>query len=284
MKTIMKRILGLDLGTTSIGWANVIEGETPEQTEIKQIGVRVNPLTVDEQTNFEKGKPLITNADRTLKRGARRNLDRFKIRRKNLIEILINSKIIHSTSALNEDGKNTTFDTWRLRAKAATECVELNEFARVLLAINKKRGYKSSRKTKNEDDGKAVDGMGIAKKIYEENIDDNKDKTIPESVKLVWLEKDFSIRKDITPDNFKDEKSIDKIFDKKIKETLKERLKEFINDPKKAFSDLEKNPIWLNKEKGISVKRVTISGVSNAEALHYKKDHFGNFILDKKWA
>jgi CRISPR-associated endonuclease Csn1 len=163
----MKKILGLDLGTTSIGWAYVNEGETPEFSEIKQIGVRVNPLTVDEQTNFEKGRPLTTNADRTLKRGARRNLDRFKIRRKNLIEILIDAKIINSISTLNEDGKDTTFETWRLRAK---ERIELNEFARVLLAINKKRGYKSSRKAKNEEDGKTIDGMGIAKQLYEENL------------------------------------------------------------------------------------------------------------------
>jgi CRISPR-associated endonuclease Csn1 len=59
----MKKVLGLDLGTTSIGWAYVVEGENQSESEIKQIGVRVNPLTVDEQTNFEKGKPLTTNAD-----------------------------------------------------------------------------------------------------------------------------------------------------------------------------------------------------------------------------
>jgi hypothetical protein len=33
---------------------------------------------------------------------------------------------------------------------------------------------------------------------------------------------------------------------------------------------------------GISIKRVTISGVSNVEALHFKKDHFGKEILNKK--
>ena len=70
-----KNILGLDLGTTSIGFAHIIEGDTPEQSSIKKIGVRVNPLTTDEQTNFEKGKPVSINTDRTLKRGARRNLD-----------------------------------------------------------------------------------------------------------------------------------------------------------------------------------------------------------------
>ncbi len=166
----MKKILGLDLGTTSIGWAYVLEGENQSESEIKQIGVRVNPLTVDEQTNFEKGKPLSTNADRTLKRGARRTLDRYQLRRENLIGVLTKANIINTATKLNEDGKQTTFQTWELRAKAAKECIELNEFARVLLAINKKRGYKSSRKAKNEDDGQAIDGMRIAKTLYEENL------------------------------------------------------------------------------------------------------------------
>ncbi|MEP7255218.1 MAG: hypothetical protein ABI666_05545, partial [Ferruginibacter sp.] len=71
----MKKILGLDLGTTSIGWAFVREGEN-EDSAIERIGVRVNPLTTDEQTDFEKGKSISSNADRTLKRGARRNLAR----------------------------------------------------------------------------------------------------------------------------------------------------------------------------------------------------------------
>jgi len=52
-----KKILGLDLGTTSIGWAFVKEAETDnEHSSIVKLGVRVNPLTTDEQTNFEKGK------------------------------------------------------------------------------------------------------------------------------------------------------------------------------------------------------------------------------------
>ena len=111
-------------------------------------------------------------------------------------------------------------------------------------------------------------------------LDDSKTNMLPDKIKLVWLESDFSIRKDITPENFKDEKLIDKILDGKIKSILKARLAEFLGDAKKAFSDLDKNPIWLNKEKGISIKRVKLSGVSNAEPLHYKKDHLGRFILD----
>ncbi len=167
----MKQILGLDLGTTSIGWAFVKEAENDnEQSSIEKIGVRVNPLTTDEQTNFEKGKPVSVNADRTLKRGARRNLDRYQLRRDNLIEVLKQSGIISGETRLAENGKNSTFSTYQLRAKGVTERIKKGEFARVLLTINKKRGYKSSRKAKNEDEGQAIDGMAIAKRLYEENL------------------------------------------------------------------------------------------------------------------
>lgn len=165
-----KNILGLDLGTTSIGFAHVIEGENPEQSSIKRIGVRVVPLSVDDQTNFEKGKPVTINADRTLKRSMRKNLNRYQDRRSNLIDALQKAKIITKDSILAENGKKTTHETWRLRAKSVTEKIEKIELARVLLAINKKRGYKSSRKAKTEDEGIAIDGMAIAKRLYEENL------------------------------------------------------------------------------------------------------------------
>lgn len=165
-----KNILGLDLGTTSIGFAHIIEGDTPELSSIQKIGVRVNPLTTDEQTNFEKGKPVSVNADRTLKRGARRNLDRYQDRRKNLIDALLKANIISNETILAENGKNTTHSTYLLRARSAVEKIEKEELARVFLAINKKRGYKSSRKAKNEDEGQIIDGMAVAKRLYEENL------------------------------------------------------------------------------------------------------------------
>lgn len=166
----MKIKLGIDLGTTSIGFAQVNESEDSRNSSIERIGVRVNPLTTEEQTNFEKGKPITINADRTLKRGARRRLDRYKDRRSNLIHALSKANLITSDTILAEDGKNTTHSTFALRAKSANEKVEKEELARILLAINKKRGYKSSRKASNDDEGKAIDGMSIAKKLYEENL------------------------------------------------------------------------------------------------------------------
>ncbi|GBU20980.1 CRISPR RNA-guided endonuclease Cas9 [Fibrobacteres bacterium R8-0-B4] len=167
----MKKILGLDLGTNSIGWARVEEAETlDEVSSIIKLGVRVNPLTVEEQSNFEKGKSITTNADRTLKRGMRRNLQRYKFRRKNLIEILEEYGIISDECILSENGNKTTFETYRLRAKAGSEKISLEQFARVLLMINKKRGYKSSRKAKGEDDGQLIDGMEVAKTLYDEKL------------------------------------------------------------------------------------------------------------------
>lgn len=167
----MKKILGLDLGTNSIGWAVVNEAETAnEQSSIIRLGVRVTPLTTDEINNFEKGKSITTNADRTLKRSMRRNLQRYKLRRNNLIELLKNHGFISDETILSENGNRTTFETYRLRAKAASEELSLTEFARVLLMINKKRGYKSSRKVKSTDEGQAVDSIDVAKILYNDNL------------------------------------------------------------------------------------------------------------------
>ena len=100
---------------------------------------------------------------------------------------------------------------------------------------------------------------------------------VPEKVKTVCFETVYSIRKDISADL-----KIDKVIDVKIRRILEERLKKYNGNAKQAFSNLDENPIWLNEEKGISIKRVTISGVSNAESLRDKRDKNGNLILDDK--
>lgn len=167
----MKKVFGLDLGTTSIGWAVVNEASSDnEASSIVSMGVRVNPLSDDEQSDFEKGKSITTNADRRLKHGMRLNLQRFKLRRENLIRILRSNHFIDDNAVLAENGNATTFETRRLRAKAAVEEVSLEQLARVLLMINKKRGYKSSRKTVVSEDGIAIDGMSVARELYDRDI------------------------------------------------------------------------------------------------------------------
>ena len=179
----MKKILGLDLGTNSIGWAVVNEAEkNEEKSSILKLGVRTihydnfvstdtgKEIKGDPADSFRGGKGVSPNAARTSSRGMRRKLQRYKLRRKNLLKTLKDNNFISDESILSEDGNATTFQTYRLRAKAATEEIPLEEFARVLLMINKKRGYKSSRKAKSTDEGQLIDGMEVAKQMYENNL------------------------------------------------------------------------------------------------------------------
>ena len=178
----MKKILGLDLGTNSIGWAVVNEAEkADEQSSIVKLGVRTisydnfvstetGKESKDPVKDFSGGKGISCNAGRTMKRSARRNLQRYKLRREHLIEILKANDFISDDTILSETGNRSTFETYRLRAKAAMEEISLTDFARVLLMINKKRGYKSSRKAKNTEEGQLIDGMEIAKRLYDENL------------------------------------------------------------------------------------------------------------------
>jgi CRISPR-associated endonuclease Csn1 len=127
----------------------------------------------------------------------------------------------------------------------------------------------------NNDPKKAFGGKNALAKnpIF---IDNAKTEQLPEKVKIVTFETVYTIRKEISPDL-----KLEKVVDAGVRKILQNRLNEFNGDAKKAFSNLDENPIWLNKEKRISIKRVTISGISNAESLHDKRDKEGNLILDE---
>ena len=167
----MKRILGLDLGTSSVGWAVVDQAENEkEKSQIIKMGVRIVPIDTQEKDDFEKGNSITTTAERTKKHGMRINLQRYKQRREHLIHLLKRECFITDESLLYEDGNHTTFETYRLRAKAAKEEITLEQLARVLLMINKKRGYKSNRKADKKEDGQLIDGMAIARKLYDDHL------------------------------------------------------------------------------------------------------------------
>ena len=105
-------------------------------------------------------------------------------------------------------------------------------------------------------------------------LDNMHTQKVPEKVKTVGYETIYTIRKEISPDL-----KIDKVIDSRIRDILKERLAEHNGNSKVAFSNLDENPIWLKKGKGISIKRVKISGVNNAIALHDKHDKDGKLVL-----
>lgn len=52
------------------------------------------------------------------------------------------------------------------------------------------------------------------------------------------------------------EKNLSDIVDRGAADAIKARLLLFGNDPKKAYKDLENNPIWLNEQKRIAIKSV----------------------------
>jgi CRISPR-associated endonuclease Csn1 len=59
------------------------------------------------------------------------------------------------------------------------------------------------------------------------------------------------------------------VVDEKVKEILTERLATFNNNSKQAFKDLEANPVWFNKGKGIKIKTVRLkTGLGNLVPLH----------------
>jgi CRISPR-associated endonuclease Csn1 len=80
----MKKILGLDLGTNSIGWALVNE----EIQKILGMGSRIIPMSQDILGNFNKGNSISQTAERTGFRGIRRLRERHLLRRERLHRIL----------------------------------------------------------------------------------------------------------------------------------------------------------------------------------------------------
>ena len=140
-----KRILGLDLGVTSIGWALIYEQE--DKKEILGMGSRIIPLSVDDKDEFSSGNKISKNQKRTIKRTQRKGYDRYQLRRKKLTEKLIELNIFPNEQLL----KSKPLELWGVRAKAANSKVELQEFARILYHLNQKRGYKSSRSDANLD-------------------------------------------------------------------------------------------------------------------------------------
>ena len=81
-----KKILGLDLGTNSIGWALIEEQE--EQKKILGIGSRIIPMSQDILGKFESGNSVSQTAERTAFRGIRRIRERYLLRRERLHRVL----------------------------------------------------------------------------------------------------------------------------------------------------------------------------------------------------
>jgi CRISPR-associated endonuclease Csn1 len=143
----MKKILGLDLGSASIGWAVIAENVENGKTkyDILGMGSRIIPYEGTEGKDFAKGTGESRNSLRTKARTARKGYDRYQLRRKYLVDTLVKNQmfpneVTHSLPKMK---------LWELRDKAVHSPVSLMELGRLLLWLNQKRGYKSSRSDAN---------------------------------------------------------------------------------------------------------------------------------------
>lgn len=107
-------------------------------------------------------------------------------------------------------------------------------------------------------------------------VDSAKTRAVPAKVKCVRLVDAYSIRKDVAPDL-----TVSKVIDGRVRRLLEARLAEYGGDPKKAFANLQDNPIWVDKEKGVQLKRVTILENFNLCAIRDKRDKDGRLVLDR---
>ena len=106
-----KHILGLDLGTNSIGWAVITTSTNEEGKELPDgincDGVRIIPMDAAVLGDFDKGNSKSQTADRTQSRSTRRLYERSKLRRERLHRILdlVGFLPPHYSKQLNRYGK-----------------------------------------------------------------------------------------------------------------------------------------------------------------------------------
>lgn len=156
----MRYTIGLDIGIASVGWAVVNE----EKSRIESLGVRTF-----KKAEEPDGKSM--NLVRRQARGTRRRIRRRATRMRKVKETFVKYNLV-SEEELQEiyvvkDGDK---DVWTLRLEGLDELLDRKEWARVLTNIAKRRGYKSNRKTDEEDKevGKLSKGTIENKNILKE--------------------------------------------------------------------------------------------------------------------
>ncbi|MBS1775801.1 MAG: type II CRISPR RNA-guided endonuclease Cas9 [Bacteroidetes bacterium] len=179
----MKKILGLDLGTNSIGWALVEQDFENKKGEILGMGSRIIPMG-QELSKFEQGQAQTKNANRRIARGIRKLNKRYKQRRNKLIYVLQQLGMLPDQIKLAEPFDNplkldrvsilpidkkqkqySALDLLELRVKALKEAVSLQELGRLIYLFNQLRGYSGGgdepeKEDKNEDESESAEKKG----------------------------------------------------------------------------------------------------------------------------
>ncbi|WP_294328133.1 type II CRISPR RNA-guided endonuclease Cas9 [uncultured Chryseobacterium sp.] len=146
---MVKNILGLDLGTNSIGWALIEVSENNIPVRIIAMGSRIIPLSTNDKEEFQRGLSITKNQSRTVSRTQRKGYDRKQLKKNDLKKILKKYNIFPSEELL----KLPMLDLWKLRSDSANsnEYISAEQLGRILYMLNQKRGYKSARSEANSD-------------------------------------------------------------------------------------------------------------------------------------
>lgn len=149
----MKKILGLDLGTNSIGWAVVNADEITRNdgshylkpSSISAAGSRIIPMSADILGDFEKGNSISQTAERTRMRMARRLHERALLRRERLLRVLSLMDFLpkHFASKINRYGKFTDDSepklAWRKNTEGKHEFIFQDAFNEMLAEFKDKQ-------------------------------------------------------------------------------------------------------------------------------------------------
>ena len=149
----MKKILGLDLGTNSIGWAVVnADEETRDDgtrylkpNSISAAGSRIIPMSADILGDFEKGNSISQTAERTRMRMARRLHERALLRRERLLRILSLLGFLpkHFADKIDRYGKFTDESepklAWRKNTEGKYEFIFQDAFNEMLAEFKDKQ-------------------------------------------------------------------------------------------------------------------------------------------------
>lgn len=144
-----KNILGLDLGTNSIGWALIEVDENNIPIRIIATGSRIIPLSTSDKEEFQRGLSITKNQSRTVNRTQRKGYNRKQLKKSDLKKILNKYNIFPSDELL----KLPMLDLWKLRSDSANpnENISAEQLGRIFYMLNQKRGYKSARSEANTD-------------------------------------------------------------------------------------------------------------------------------------
>jgi len=186
----MGTILGLDLGSNSIGWA-LLEERGGKPYQIVDLGSRIFTKAVEEKT------PTPKNAKRRDKRLARRVLQRRARRKQRMLNYLVLLNLLpeelkgnpQPEKVLNKIGDPLTDNggnplrtlkgnalypnPYELRAKALDNPLAPYELGRVLLHMVQRRGFLSNRKTLLSDMMDDPDVLSVLNELDEQDEHDN---------------------------------------------------------------------------------------------------------------